>query len=77
MTDTTKNPMNDERQSGAGTALPDDLERNPEIGGSKGAFATGEDPREIEGENTVEGDVENDSRPSGGVDPDQLGRTNK
>ena len=57
--------------------LKDDLDRNPGIGESKGAFATGLDPHGIEGENTVEGDVENDTRPSGGVDPDQLGRTNK
>ena len=55
----------------------DDLRRNPGIGESKGAFATGEDPKSTEGENTVEGDVENDTLPSGGVDPDQLGRTNK
>jgi hypothetical protein len=38
---------------------------------------TGEDPESLEGENTVEGDVENDTRPSGKVDADQLGRTNK
>ena len=55
----------------------DDLERNPGIGESKGAFMTGEDPESLEGENTVEGDVENDTRPSGKVDADQLGRTNK
>lgn len=57
--------------------LPDDLERNPDIGKSKGAFATGEDPRSIAGENTVDGDIQNDSGPGGGVRPDQLGRTNK
>jgi hypothetical protein len=54
-----------------------DDERNPDIGQSKGSFATGEDPELIEGENTVEGDVENDSTYGGGTDPDQLGRTNK
>jgi hypothetical protein len=54
-----------------------DDERNPDIGQSKGSFATGEDPELIEGENTVEGDVENDSTYGGGADPDQLGRTNK
>lgn len=57
--------------------FPNDLERYPGIGDSKGAFATGEDPEEIEGENTLEGDVQNDSSYGGGVDPDQLGRTNK
>ena len=55
----------------------DDRDRNPDIGQSKGSFATGEDPELIEGENTVEGDVENDSRYGGGADPKQLGRTNK
>ena len=59
------------------SALPDDRERNPGIGQSKGSFGTGEDPKEIEGENTMEGDVQNDSALGGGVDPNQLGRTNK
>ena len=54
-----------------------DLERNPGIGESKGAFATGESPQDIEGENTVEGDIENDPDPSGRVNADRLGRTNK
>ena len=57
--------------------LPDDRESNPAIGKSKGAFRTGEDPEEIEGENTVEGDVQNDSALGGGVDPNQRGRTNE
>ncbi len=57
---------------------PDDLERNPGIGASKGAFAaTGEDPETIEGKNTTEGDVASDVDRSGGLDPDRLGRTNK
>ena len=57
--------------------FPDDLERNPGIGKSKGAFETGVDPEEIEGENTVEGDVQNDSGLGGGVNANQLGRENK
>ena len=57
--------------------FPKDLERDPGIGKSKGTFATGEDPELIEGENTVDGDVQNDSTYGGGADPDQLGRTNK
>lgn len=57
--------------------LPDDLESDPEIGKSKGAFATGKDPKAIDGENTVEGDVQNDSAVGGGADPAQLGRTNE
>ena len=56
--------------------LPDDLERNPGIGQSKGAFATGEDPESIEGENTTEGDVDNDSTPTDGVPQRQKMRTN-
>jgi hypothetical protein len=54
-----------------------DLERNPGIGQSKGAFATGADPEELEGENTVEGDVENDANAQGGVDERQRMRTNE
>jgi hypothetical protein len=50
---------------------PDDLDRNPGIGAYKGTTMAGADPDEIEGENTFEGDVENDVRPNGGVDPDQ------
>ena len=57
--------------------FPDDLERNPGIGSSKGAFATGEKPETIEGENSVEGDVENDAGLGQGANPDQIGRTNR
>jgi hypothetical protein len=56
---------------------PDDLTRNPGIGQSKGAFATGEDPEEIEGENTIVGDVENDSTGTDGVPQEERARTNK
>jgi len=56
---------------------PDDLDRNPGIGQSKGAFATGEDPEEIEGESTVVGDVENDSTANDGVPQEERGRSNK
>ena len=54
-----------------------DLKGNPGIGSSKGARVAGADPRLIEGESTVEGDVANDTTPEGGVDPRQMGRTNK
>ena len=55
----------------------DDLERNPGIGQSGGTFATGEDPTILEGDNTSEGDVENDADPrTGAINEDQLGRTN-
>jgi hypothetical protein len=55
----------------------DDLERDPGIGQSKGSFMTGERPRSIEGENTVEGDVENDSTASDGVPEEDRERTNR
>jgi hypothetical protein len=54
----------------------DDLKRNPGIGQSKGSFATGIPPEEIEGENTVEGDVDNDSTINDGVPERQRERTN-
>lgn len=69
--------MNTSKHGKGKGPFPDDLERDPGIGQSKGTFATGEDPEELEGLNTVEGDVENEVRPSGGVDPDKLGRTNR
>jgi hypothetical protein len=55
--------------------LPDDLDENPGIGQSKGLFARAgsEDADLIEGENTVEGDIDNDGGNAGGVDP-TLGR---
>jgi hypothetical protein len=58
--------------------LQDDLDRNPGIGGSEGLFARekSDDAGLIEGDNTVEGDVENDGMPAGGVGTN-LGRTNK
>jgi hypothetical protein len=55
----------------------DDLDRNPGIGQSKGSSATGEDPEELAGENTVVGDVENDSTPTDGVPQEDRGRTNR
>jgi hypothetical protein len=48
-----------------------DLQVNPQIGGSKGANMAGVTPDELEefeGENTFEGDVENDTNPQGGID---------
>jgi len=57
---------------------PDDLERNPGIGTSKGIHTrTGVDPEAIEGENTAEGDVLNDVSRTGAVTPGRVGRTNK
>jgi hypothetical protein len=54
----------------------DDLDCDPGIGSSKGTTISGEDPHILSGENTSEGDVENDAAPGGGIDPDQRGRTN-
>ena len=55
--------------------LQDDLERNPGIGQSAGLFARtrGEDANLIEGDNTIEGDIENDGGVAGGINP-TLGR---
>lgn len=51
-----------------------DLRDDPGIGRSKGADR--DDPQ-IDGDNTFEGDVLNDTTPQGGVNPDQRGRTNR
>ena len=58
--------------------LQDDLERNPGIGTSGGLFAqtSGRDADLIEGDNTIEGDSDNDGGVAGGVNPD-MGRTNR
>ena len=61
----------------ADSPLPDDLERNPGIGQSKGSFMTGQRPADVEGESTVEGDVANDSTATGGVPQQDRERTNK
>jgi hypothetical protein len=55
--------------------LIDDLERDPGIGQSKGVFAmtSSDDIDLIRGENTIEGDTDNDAGLAGGVNPD-LGR---
>jgi hypothetical protein len=54
----------------------EDLKRNPGIGQSKGSFMAGIPPEEAEGENTVEGDTENNAGRAGQV---KIGkeRTNK
>jgi hypothetical protein len=65
------------------TTLPvDDLACDPGIGRSAGATMSGVGKRDLresgdleDGENTVEGDVENDATPQGGIDPDQRSRS--
>lgn len=58
--------------------LPDDLEENPGIGQSKGLFGrTGKKDLDlVEGENTIEGDIENDASLGQGADFG-LGRENE
>ena len=71
---TSKHP--NQPEWGEGDGPPDDLERNPGIGLSKGSFATGEDPLSTAGENTVEGDVRNDTTAQGGVRMDHDAEAN-
>ena len=78
----SKHPKNTvDREGGLGEDVPrppDDLERDPGIGTSKGTFARDEaGPEEIEGDHTFEGDVMNEGAKGGGVNPNQTGRTNK
>ncbi|HEX6604302.1 MAG TPA: hypothetical protein VF027_05425 [Sphingomicrobium sp.] len=68
--------MTSSKQPKGGSKFRDDLERNPGIGQSKGSFATGVPPSAIEGENTVEGDVDNDSTGGDGVPQRKRERTN-
>jgi hypothetical protein len=68
--------MNDSKHGKGDSPFADDLERNPGIGQSKGSFATGVPPQAIEGENTVEGDAENDSTANDGVPQEERERTN-
>jgi hypothetical protein len=69
--------MTDTKHQKDKSPFPDDLERNPGIGQSKGSFMTGIPPEEIEGENTVEGDAENDSTAGDGVPQEERERTNR
>lgn len=52
-----------------------DLAHDPGIGSSAGT--TGFDPLDDKGTNTFEGDVLSDVTGTGGVDPNQRGRTNE
>ena len=69
--------MTDDRKGIAGAKQDEDLVENPGIGQSQGAYASGEELEDAEGENTVEGDVENDAEADGSINPDRLGRRNK
>lgn len=59
----------------ANPKLDQDLKRNPGIGQSAGS-SQGGDVELIEGENTVEGDTDNNADDAGAVKLDK-GRTNK
>jgi hypothetical protein len=68
--------MNQHRRQGvAGPKQDEDLRRNPGIGQGAGT-SQGGDVDLIEGENTVEGDIDNNADAAGAVKTD-MGRTNK
>lgn len=75
--------MSDEQRKETAEAARDSIEKdrdlrdNPGIGQSKGAFARGGDLDFAEGDNTVEGDVENDPDMQGRLKDTHLGRTNR
>ena len=54
-----------------------DLKGNPGIGSSKGMTISGGDPRDLEGDSTFEGDVDSETTPEGGIDPNHRGRKNR
>lgn len=66
--------MSSSKQPKTKQPLDADLDHDPGIGRSKGTDRR--DPL-IDGDNTFEGDVMNDTTPEGGIDPNQRGRTNK
>jgi len=68
--------MDEKRERGiAGSKHDEDLKRNPGIGQGAGT-SQGGDVDLIEGENTVEGDIDNNAGRFGQVKTD-MGRTNK
>lgn len=69
--------MTERKQPRQDPKMDQDLRHNPGIGQSKGAYAMGGDLDYAEGENTVEGDIENDPDNLGRVPEGKLGRTNR
>ena len=69
---------NRQMRDDAPAGLPDDLDENPGIGQSKGLFARAgsKDAELIAGNNTVEGDIENDAALGEGADTADVGREN-
>ena len=72
----TRHEHEQARQERRRRAVHQRSEDDPGIGQSPGLFATGEDPDLIEGENTSEGDVENDATTGGGAGETRIGPTN-
>lgn len=69
-------PTRKHPRPGHAAPLPaDDLKFNPGIKSSRGM--AGADPEEIAGENTIEGDVANQTDRFGAIRPDDWGRTNR
>ncbi|WP_411906870.1 hypothetical protein [Rhizobium mayense] len=57
-----------------------DLRKNPGVGTSKGTIKGGEildEDESLDGDNTFKGDVENDVTSQGGINPKQMGHTNR
>ncbi|GJE27480.1 hypothetical protein [Methylobacterium organophilum] len=61
------------------TAHPSDadLKGDPGIGAAKGMTRSSGDPEDLQADSTFEGDVENETTPEGGVDPDHRPRKNR
>ena len=72
---TSKHPNRPEWGEGEGP--PDDLERNPGIGQSRGLTTGGGAIEDIEADSTVEGDTANNTTPQGGIKIDDWGRANR
>jgi hypothetical protein len=72
---TSKHP--NQPEWGEGDGPPDDLERNPEIGQSAGLTTGAGDISELEADTTVEGDIDNDTKPEGGIRTDQDAEPNR
>jgi hypothetical protein len=68
-------PTRKHPQPGHSRPPRDDLKDNPGIKASRGT--AGADPDELAGENTIEGDVANQTDATGAIRPDDWGRTNR
>jgi hypothetical protein len=65
--------MSSSKHEKGDSPFPDDLDRNPGIGQSSGGTRAGD----LDGENTIEGDIDNDvDQRTGGVPESLVGPTN-